>query len=125
MNSSFDARIEAQLRRAGRSLEELKQQDPLFDANAMSAFAAKFKLVLDTLESVNNERDSLVQIIRDSGDKCGICKHNRQIKDCVPADFMCICCHQDCVCKDCEKQDNFEYEAQAGTATGCEKEKPQ
>ena len=25
MNSSFDARIEAQLRRAGRSLEELKQ----------------------------------------------------------------------------------------------------
>lgn len=125
MNSSFDARIEAQLRRAGRSLKELKLQDPLFDANAMSAFAAKFNFVISTLESVLNERDSLVRIICDSGDKCEICNHRQQIKDCIPADFMCICCHEDCACKDCEKHDNFEYVAQAGIATGCEKEKPQ
>lgn len=121
--NSFDARIEAQLRRAGRSLEELEQKDPLFDVNVMSAFAAKFNLVLSTLESVNDERDSLVGIIRASGDMCKICKHQQNVGNCVPADFMCMCCQVDCMCKRCEKDDNFECANPARIATGCDSEK--
>lgn len=119
--NSFDARIEAQLRRTGRSHDELQQKDPLFGANAMAAFAEKFNLVLDALESVLNERDALVNVICASGNKCEICKYKQDTDKCVESDFMCVCCRVDCMCKKCDTDDNFEY----AVATGCEKEQTQ
>lgn len=107
-----DADIERQLNRVGRSLRELEQNDPLYSANIVSNLTAKNDLLIQVLESILNEQDSLVERLKSSRDRCIFCVHNRTGKRadvCDEQDYMCAYCHVECPCKDCDSGSAFCY----------------